>query len=836
MVSRLLIGLLPILGCIPASSSLICFDDGNKDNIVYLSSGRKEKVTEITLNEDIKPSRIFLNDNYSSYYFSNLKNNYGVNNVGSCNFISLAMILSFYDTYWDDRIISEVYDEEAVLSDNFITFKSSSPGFKTEPILPDITIPEYMNDVEEYYREYFQFYLIDLFNKEYRSIRSNLTISNTEFAGFLGFYLDHILPNQVEYEIHQGEASTESDLISIKNQVISLVRNGIPVKIGLGDHSAIAYDYDHSSDRIFCHFGLGSDLTHVAIDDLGYDTIYNFVALEITSDHVHSNNYIYNQTGEVAHCSCSLKTITHVTTDNYYIDVLPTITWETLNREKWPINNNLAFCFELANGDGNTIYSERGRQSSYFVPEKEDWDPILKDQDDFFIFRVKFDVRYIDDEEMGTNWPLEGTTIPLSAPSHNSILDEDFYEQRIYKPLEAKLVHQIRPEDYGFADAYPTDVATSENYIEHNLPNGLKFYTRRYRVGYIQKEKIVLSPIRKNINRAFIEYKFDEPIVRLDFNISLWRDSSFEKINPSNGEFFLQVKYDNTDNNTWVTYYDFFHQENVVPEDRNNPRPFFCMFPQPVYRFKFVAASTINYEYENNRGRLCLGSISPYFLNEKRTMPLSGSELDTESAKWINGNLLDLTNCYSYMLNNQTEPMNFTKILERQQPGNLALPILNLQDGEGKRPNYYFTDFRIYPHTVIRRTREDINYMNDILGGYYFERIDKYDVCPEGMYKVALCLTDEMLKVPLIQNGKRVDLEYGHRDYHWYRQDSSGTWSHKIPGYAPMNVDSSNNLIYDPETCDRGAYSEFVDFFAVMPWNSLYRPPQPLLGKGGFNY
>lgn len=46
-------------------------------------------------------------------------------------------------------------------------------------------------------------------------------------------------------------------------------------------------------------------------------------------------------------------------------------------------------------------------------------------------------------------------------------------------------------------------------------------------------------------------------------------------------------------------------------------------------------------------------------------------------------------------------------------------------------------------------------------------------------------------------------------DYHWYRLDKDGKWSHK-PGRTPAtNLDNSGNLINDPRTADRGNYTEF---------------------------
>ena len=50
------------------------------------------------------------------------------------------------------------------------------------------------------------------------------------------------------------------------------------------------------------------------------------------------------------------------------------------------------------------------------------------------------------------------------------------------------------------------------------------------------------------------------------------------------------------------------------------------------------------------------------------------------------------------------------------------------------------------------------------------------------------------------------------RDYHWYRQDKVGCWSHK-PGSTPArNTDNSGNAITDPRTCNRGNYTIFCTY------------------------
>ena len=65
-----------------------------------------------------------------------------------------------------------------------------------------------------------------------------------------------------------------------------------------------------------------------------------------------------------------------------------------------------------------------------------------------------------------------------------------------------------------------------------------------------------------------------------------------------------------------------------------------------------------------------------------------------------------------------------------------------------------------------------------------------------GYYLVALVQTS---KGP----GFAADGNYYHNDYHWYRQDDDGSWSHK-PGHdTARNVDATGAPITNPETASR---------------------------------
>ena len=52
-------------------------------------------------------------------------------------------------------------------------------------------------------------------------------------------------------------------------------------------------------------------------------------------------------------------------------------------------------------------------------------------------------------------------------------------------------------------------------------------------------------------------------------------------------------------------------------------------------------------------------------------------------------------------------------------------------------------------------------------------------------------------------------------DFHWYRLDNNGRWSHKPGSTTVRDVDESGNKITNPETADRGIYTSFCGYFCV---------------------
>ena len=186
-------------------------------------------------------------------------------------------------------------------------------------------------------------------------------------------------------------------------------------------------------------------------------------------------------------------------------------------------------------------------------------------------------------------------------------------------------------------------------------------------------------------------------------------------------------------------------------------------------------------------------------------LPISGYELGYNGDEWNENPILNHTNCYAYILNCQVDPVNAEfgcNTLEgdpRQQPGQFY------NSNRGDDPEISIYGFHLNYNLIIDAVEKDFETFNRTFGtDFQFEPIGRYESCPEGAYKVALAI---------MPNGN---------DYHWYRQDADGYWSHKRGLTEVLRIDNSDEMISDPQTADRGLYSTFIGYFAVSPWNCEY--------------
>lgn len=148
-------------------------------------------------------------------------------------------------------------------------------------------------------------------------------------------------------------------------------------------------------------------------------------------------------------------------------------------------------------------------------------------------------------------------------------------------------------------------------------------------------------------------------------------------------------------------------------------------------------------------------------------------------------------NCYTYAINQSLNPFMKEPYNEYAdcQPGRLGNHYENRM--------YINTDFS----NLIECARKDLNLIGyELIESTYAEYINDSEA-----WKIAAAITDP---------------DSFHSDYHWYRQNSDGTWSHK-PGLTHIrNIDEDNRIIYNPETCNRGKYTRFLGFYIIIPIES----------------
>ena len=73
---------------------------------------------------------------------------------------------------------------------------------------------------------------------------------------------------------------------------------------------------------------------------------------------------------------------------------------------------------------------------------------------------------------------------------------------------------------------------------------------------------------------------------------------------------------------------------------------------------------------------------------------------------------------------------------------------------------------------------------------------DPQGACPAGTHKVHIVVAPRW-------------------DYHFYRQDDSGLWSHKPGGTPATDLDNSYELITDPELADTGNYTDHCGYLCA---------------------
>lgn len=155
--------------------------------------------------------------------------------------------------------------------------------------------------------------------------------------------------------------------------------------------------------------------------------------------------------------------------------------------------------------------------------------------------------------------------------------------------------------------------------------------------------------------------------------------------------------------------------------------------------------------------------------------PLTGWEPTFEPNRWNDAKELREThNCFAYAMN-----VHDPKQVEAcKKDVNCNVPFHQPGSASGY-PRFTNTAQKTCPNMIAR-----------LLGDNPSLRMTTFtDKCPPHTSKIALVVDPK-------------------EDYHFYRQDSDGMWSHKPGGMPVTNKDASSRPIYDPELANRNYNTE----------------------------
>lgn len=273
-------------------------------------------------NSDSSTSSSNSRTTFIKHYFNHLTYNYGKNEFGSCGYIALGMLLTYFDTYWNDNIVLEVHDKTVNISSLNTSVITESPGSLERETNINNSLSYYNYMINDLSSTSLHAYLLKLGNEMGFSMSTTVSeiydillryISQNPYIDSSDFYITKAFNYTNANSLVPGEIYTYSDLYM--QNIINLVRSGYPVYVAIGSsdsnigHAVVAYDCE-DLDSLYAHFGWYNveNSEHKYIFSSGYNYIRGYLAIMPLSAHNHSNNYLLNLE-EV--CSCSLSNHIH---------------------------------------------------------------------------------------------------------------------------------------------------------------------------------------------------------------------------------------------------------------------------------------------------------------------------------------------------------------------------------------------------------------------------------------------------------------------------------------------------------------------------------------------
>ena len=585
---------------IPQTNEISASNDKNLNQINYqIDEETMIKPTALAPTYEIQNANsdnIFITDYFAPYYFSNLNGRFGNNVKGSCTYVAVDMLLSYYDSFWVDDFLPEKYDGQNVFVDEAVLDATESPGSKNEA---DIEVNPYGLSGEEYY------YLVNEYSDDIvhfdllsRGIEKlDLYDENTKVLS-LGTFLKDVRDVIYDYLDESTTLSRDdikigfenSDPTKMRETIIEKVKQGIPVIVDAaaplgGAHSFVAYDYDEEHDEIYCNAGWYNESTyHISMADLGYTGLQEIMYFEPTIEHETCLNYSrYDEYGDVVEiCACSSMIPTEIEISNNYLDVNPTFKWNSLIKDKWSEKDNLYHTWSILRSNRYEAFQIDDIFDNKYTLTSQEWKNVINDVAD----------------------PSYYVYITIGSDTY-PYWDDYYCLVSFREPNRYGLRSSFLPQDWGFEGRYyfsnelnSSSVASDPDRMYTTVTqNELTINTERLRCGYIEESYIVLSPRREDAGRAYFEMNFDKPVYSFMYRACMW--SASENLD---GTAIIQVK---NAQGAWSTLKDI--PISSLKTKENGLTQFTELTLSGIYGLRFETTATAT--GDRNKGRFCLGDI-----------------------------------------------------------------------------------------------------------------------------------------------------------------------------------------------------------------------------------
>lgn len=305
-----------------ARYSFISIGHQKKDNsLMFCADPNDEVEAKHPDNLDTTVYPNYGSNSFKSLYFSNLSYNFGHNEFGSCGYVAMAMLLTYFDTFHDDDLVPETYDVAGVISSLDASTCISSPGTLRESSCPSSNAvfsetTGYNPDTgEPIIRNNYSLYKSWLnTNYYYTSLHTKLIIDHVGLAPYNGVgvnedtfsavfseYFTNINYSDYTY-IRSPVGSTSAQVKAwVIEQIVDYDR---PVILGTPGHVTVAYEYDSDNDIVYVHNGWLNS-AHYA-----FTTSFSDAHTLVFNPFLHndSNNYLYSGN---YYCECELNSHNH---------------------------------------------------------------------------------------------------------------------------------------------------------------------------------------------------------------------------------------------------------------------------------------------------------------------------------------------------------------------------------------------------------------------------------------------------------------------------------------------------------------------------------------------